>query len=192
MDKHIWTPDPAVGFTTKSAYNRFFMASVQFEPYRRLWKSWAPLKVKIFLWLAILNRCWTADRLARRGMQHPEHCPLCDQEEENIQHLLTTCVVAREVWFHVLRRVELQSLMPDQDELNFKEWWRRSLRKVPKEKKKGFNTLVMLTSWGIWKQRNSCVFDAATPQPHLIVQHITEEATEWKLAGARRLSEIMP
>ena len=37
--------------------------------------------------------CWT-DRLQKRGLPHPEHCPLCDQEEENIQHILISCVIA--------------------------------------------------------------------------------------------------
>jgi len=35
------------------------------------------------LWLMAHNRCWTADRLARRGLPHPEECPLCEQEDED-------------------------------------------------------------------------------------------------------------
>lgn len=69
-DTHVWLPHSLGTYTTKSAYERFFQGVVSFEPYRRLWKSWAPLRVKVFLWLAILNRCWTAHRLARRGMPH--------------------------------------------------------------------------------------------------------------------------
>jgi hypothetical protein len=37
-------------------------------PWQRIWKSWAPGKCKIFLWLAVKNRCWTTDRLARKGL----------------------------------------------------------------------------------------------------------------------------
>jgi hypothetical protein len=25
-----------------------------------------------------ITKCWTADRLARKGLQHPESCLLCD------------------------------------------------------------------------------------------------------------------
>jgi hypothetical protein len=32
-----------------------------------------------FMWLVEHNRCWTTDRLAKRGMDHPEHFSLCDQ-----------------------------------------------------------------------------------------------------------------
>jgi len=30
---------------------------------------------------------------------HPAACPLCDQEEESIQHLLLSSVFAQQVWF---------------------------------------------------------------------------------------------
>jgi hypothetical protein len=51
--------------------------------------TWAPRKCKCFMWLVAHGRCWTADRLARQGLSHPEHCPLCEQEEETISHLLS-------------------------------------------------------------------------------------------------------
>lgn len=89
-DHDIWTPSSSGVFSTKMAYQHFFGPAISFEPYHRLWRSWAPLKVKMFIWLAIVNRCWTADRLAHRGMDHPERCVLCDQEEESIQHILIT------------------------------------------------------------------------------------------------------
>jgi hypothetical protein len=70
-------------------------------PWRWLLNSWALRKCKIYLWLAIRNRCWIADKLAKRGLSHPDKCPLCDQEDESIQHLLTMSVVAREFWFRL-------------------------------------------------------------------------------------------
>jgi len=41
------------------------MGFITFEPWKRLWKSWAPPKCKFFLWLAIRNKCCTSDRLER-------------------------------------------------------------------------------------------------------------------------------
>jgi hypothetical protein len=61
---------------------------------------------------AIRNRCWTAYRLAKKGLSHPIRCPLCDQEEEAIQHLLTSCDVARQVWFNLLVPLNLAALVP--------------------------------------------------------------------------------
>lgn len=87
-DKHIWKLSPSGAYSSKSAYRAFFYGSITFKPWRRLWKSWAPSKCKVFIWLAIRNRCWTADRLSKRGPDHPESCVLCDQEEEDMQHCL--------------------------------------------------------------------------------------------------------
>ena len=114
----------------------FFIGAVTFEPWRRLCKTWAPAKCKMFLWLAIRNRCWTADRLAKRGLSHPDKCSLCDQEDETIQHLLTTCVVARQVWIRLLHPLELTDLVPRQNETSFADWWRKTMRRVKRSTKK--------------------------------------------------------
>jgi hypothetical protein len=73
------------------------MGTIKFGPWRRIWKSWAPLKCKFFVWLVVKSRCWTSDRLAKRGLPHPTACPLCDQAEETIQHVMISCVFVWEV-----------------------------------------------------------------------------------------------
>ena len=130
---HIWKLDGSGNFSSKSAYRAFFNGAIPFEHWHRLWKSWAPSKCKVFLWLAIRNRCWTADRLARRGLPHPAKCPLCDQEEEDIQHLLTTCVFSRDFWFRVLAPLGLQDRVPGRHELSFADWWREAVKKLQKD-----------------------------------------------------------
>lgn len=106
-DQHCWLPESSGHFTSKSAYERFHTGAIAFEPYRRIWRTWAPLKAKVFLWLASWRRCWTADRLQRRGLPHPQACPLCDQDQETIDHVLLGCIFAREIWFNVLRWIGL-------------------------------------------------------------------------------------
>lgn len=99
QDQHRWTATATGSYSSKSAYNRYMAGTIGFESATRIWKTWVPPRCKFFLWLASLNRCWTADRLAKRGMEHPDRCKLCDQEEETIQHILVGCVFSREVWF---------------------------------------------------------------------------------------------
>lgn len=74
--------------------------------------SWAPLENKIFVWLALHNRLWTADRLVKRNLQHPPHCVLCCQEEEMSNHLLLECSFSREVWFNLLLGRRLHRFTP--------------------------------------------------------------------------------
>jgi hypothetical protein len=118
-----------------------FSGSITFEPWKRLWKSCPPPKCKTFLWLAIRNRCWTADRL--RGMAHPVVCPLCDQEQETIQHLLTTRVFARQFWHGILSPFNLGHLIPSPVEASFVEWWGGVINQIHKDKK-GFNSAIIL------------------------------------------------
>jgi hypothetical protein len=77
-DKHIWCLSTSGKYSAKSAYNALFQGSIPFNGWERIWKSWAPNKCHFFLWLVAHNRCWTADRLARRNLPHPNRCPLCD------------------------------------------------------------------------------------------------------------------
>jgi len=95
-DTHKWKPEASCLFLTRLSYRSFFTISITFEPWKKLWKSWAPGKCKTFVWLAIRNPCWTADHLQKRDLPHPKWCPLCDQEDENIQHILISCVFARQ------------------------------------------------------------------------------------------------
>ena len=100
---------------------------------------------------------WTADRLQKRGLPHPERCPFCDQEDENIQHILISCVFARQFWYAILQPINLSRLTPTS--VNFADWWKHAERRLPKQHRKGFNSLCILGAWILWKHRNTCVFE---------------------------------
>jgi hypothetical protein len=65
-------------------------------------------------------------------------------------------------------------------------------RRVSAVMKKGFNTLVVLVAWWIWKHRNSCVFDDASPSVARIMQGIRDEAGQWCLAGVSGFRAFWP
>ena len=159
-DQHRWKLTRSGIYSSKSAYNAYFCGSIRFAPWKRIWKSWAPQNCKFFIWLAINNRCWTGDRLAKRGLPHPASCRLCDQER-SIQHFLISCVFARQVWFIIFQRLGLSSISPVSTS-KFSSWWYWAIKDVPKEMKKGLNSLITLVAWEIWKHRNECVFNGAS------------------------------
>lgn len=55
--RHLWRLDPSWNYSSKSAYWAFFNGATTFKPWKQLWKTLAPPKCKILLWLAIRNRC---------------------------------------------------------------------------------------------------------------------------------------
>jgi hypothetical protein len=78
-DQHKWELMQHGSYSSKSAYEALFLGSIRFGPWRKIWKTWAPACCKFFIWLVFHGRVWTANRLAKRNLTHPEACPLCDQ-----------------------------------------------------------------------------------------------------------------
>ena len=130
------------------------------------------------MWLPIRNRCWTADRLQKGGLPHPECCPLCDQEEQTAQHILTSCVFAGQFWCAVLQPLNLIKLTPTRS-VTFADWWMRAEKKLLKQHRKGFNTYCILGAWTLWKHRNVCVFECAPPDLQAAAQAFKDEANLW-------------
>lgn len=164
------------------------MGSIQFDPWRRLWKSWSPRKCKPFLWLAIKNKCWTVECHAMRGRPHPVQCPLCDHEE-SIQHLLTSCVFAREFWCRVLAPLGMSLAAPSRDDLSFADWWRRVSHQTSKDHRKGIISLIILGAWSIWKHRNACVFQGTSARLCELVRSFKDHHL-WCMAGAKGLGAL--
>lgn len=85
-----------------SSYEFLFKGSTISRSWKLNWKVWAPPRVKLFTWLACEDRCWMAERLVKRGLPLPSHCPLCDQAVETMTHLLVGRPFSRIVWHEVL------------------------------------------------------------------------------------------
>ena len=113
--------------------------------------------LQIFISLVVNSRCWTADRLAKRGLPHPVACPLCDQAEETIQHTIISCVFARQVWTLIFQRLGLIAIVPQPTAAQFSAWWSNAISRVPKVLREGLNSLIILIPWELWKHRNDCV-----------------------------------
>ncbi|WVZ97941.1 hypothetical protein U9M48_043439, partial [Paspalum notatum var. saurae] len=126
-----------------------------------------------------------------RGLPHPAACPLCDQSDETIQHLLISCVFAREVWTAILSKLGLAFIAPQQGCTGFTCWWRQSVKRVGKDMRKGLNSLIILVPWQIWKHRNSCVFEGTRPCVQSVVLAVVDEGRAWCLAGASALHDLL-
>jgi hypothetical protein len=187
-DKHIWRFSPTDQYSSKSAYDMLFLGSTSFGAFERVWESWAPSKCSFFLWLVMHNRCWTAGRLAKRGLPHPSACTLCDQEEETIQHLLISCVFARQFWYLLLRRSGLPNLSLDNALYSLDDWWSRVVEKIPRDLQSGFNSLVILGAWSLWRQHNDYVFNGRSPSLASALTLAGDELRMWCRVGAKGLN----
>ncbi|GJM95017.1 hypothetical protein PR202_ga11708 [Eleusine coracana subsp. coracana] len=60
---------------------------------------------------------------------------------------------------------------------------------MAKLNKKGFNTLVILGAWSLWKHRNACVFEDATPSAQGL-SSLQHEPQLWTFTGAKGLKYL--
>ena len=179
-----WTPDAT--YSARSAYNMFFQGSERFEGAKPIWKAWAPLKVKFFMWLAIRRRIWTADRRHRHGLTGSTTCRLCHQEDETAEHLLGGCTFTKQIWHSLLTTIGIQN-PPSITDQDFMSWWILLRQQgLSMQQMKGLDTAVMLVSWVLWKERNARVFSNTELTVNLLLQEIY---SEW--IGISRFQEFV-
>jgi hypothetical protein len=147
-DKHVFSIAADGKYSAKLAYEGLFVGSTSFGHYHLVWKTWAPPKCQFFLWLATNKRCWTADRLAKRGLFHPARCLLCDQEAETLDHILVSCVFTRVFWFNHLKPFGFERLTPQLGLTSFMIWWEQISEMVSGLSGKGLNSLFFLEHAG--------------------------------------------
>jgi hypothetical protein len=187
----VWRWNASGTYSAKTCYLSMFQGSKSCGAWRLIWRTWAPPRVKFFHWLAHKDRCWTAERLQRHGLQHHPRCLLCDQEPESMQHLLLACPLSRHVWHDTLALLRLTCRPPD-NEPSLSEWWILARQATPKQMRKGLATVTLLIPWLIWKHRNACVFEGERPTVQRVCEQFRVEATLWARAGAAGLRDILP
>lgn len=107
------------------------------------------------------------DRRLRRGLEAHESCLLCDQEAETIDHLLVTCLVAKEVSWSACSWVKCVCVFAAADTVH--DWWEHLVLAQPQSRQQGTSTLFMLVCWHLWKERNTRLFDRRTTPPLIVL-----------------------
>lgn len=59
---------------------------------------------------------------------------------------------------------------------------------MPQALRRGFNSLVLLLTWSLWKKRNRRVFEGISMLPLLVAASAVEEGNAWIAAGFQGLS----
>jgi hypothetical protein len=188
-DRFVWRFGPDGAYSASSAYRAMFFGSTKLRGARQLWKASAPPKVKFFFWLAIHNRCWTAARRKKRGLQDCDLCALCHQAPETMNHLLTDCVYTREVWARLRAAISLPQ--PALAETTAVDQWLGERKLIPKHLRRGFDALFLLVSWMIWKERNSRIFEWSATMPAWLPPKIFELGNAWIAAGFKRIAPLI-
>lgn len=112
------------------------------------WKSLAPPRVKLFMWLLLQRRIQCRSVLFRKHIVDSTTCEICNASEESPEHIIHGCPLGKEVW----TKLNLQSMIPlDMCELH-------TISNSPSAPIPEFSTFIALICWHIWKARNAKVF----------------------------------
>ena len=62
---------------------------------------------------------------------------------------------------------------------------------VPAQLQRRFDSTVLLVSWRLWKERNSCTFDNSASTVQQVAKLVLEETDEWIAARFVAITEFL-
>jgi hypothetical protein len=107
-----------------------------------------------------------------------------------LDHIVLGCVFSRQVWHLLLSRIGLADVVAHGD-VDLFVWWTWARCRAPRHCRKGFDSLIMLTCWSLWKERNARTFNNEITLALGLCLKILEEATLWLRAGFSCLSSLL-
>lgn len=185
-DSIMWKLTSDGAYSASSAYHFQFEGMIKSKFYKCIWRIWAPVKCKIFLWTAVQHKILTADVLLLRGWENNYFCPLCMCSLETATHILSECPWSQRVWECMATLAGLPSLLPSTWSIDAApmDWLPRLANHVSDATtRKGVQTLAALICWEIWLERNRRIFHKKELPVASLVNRIKDEAATWKLAG---------
>ncbi|XP_021975484.1 uncharacterized protein LOC110870608 [Helianthus annuus] len=130
--------------------------------HRMQWESCIPLKVKMFIWHAKMERIPTKLALIRRRINIQDvSCSLCETVDEDVTYLFTGCGFSFGVWSAVrnwckiapIFAFDFKDLLAIHNQVQGDKWAKKVVKGI-----------VMITCWALWKVRNSKVFERVNPK----------------------------
>ena len=100
-DKLVWILNSKGTFSVKSAYTTSQLINEEDDGglWKKLWKLKFHERFKVLLWRIASGILPTRLNIATKLGWGDTCCPLCDSDEESIEHLFFQCSVARAIWF---------------------------------------------------------------------------------------------
>ncbi|KAL4333466.1 hypothetical protein GQ457_07G012960 [Hibiscus cannabinus] len=158
LDRPGWRWEEKRNFSVSSAYGYLFHG-LDFgngDTWKRVWKIAVPQRVRMFIWLTFHNRLLTNVERVRRHVATSESCEICNNGQEDIDHVLRSCTVAKGVWTRLLPPARCESFFG----LPFPEWlhlnlFDRSFYIADDE----WGVRFAITCWLLWKRRCRLLFE---------------------------------
>lgn len=123
----------------------------------RMWKQVLPPKLKLFSWSLIKGKLQTRKKLSKFIPNINTQCPMCNNHEEEIDHLFLHCHYAKQVWSCATD----MSLSDFDSNLMISEWL-ANLSHNNSNVVSNLNKAVSIC-WQIWNDTNGSIFRNVNP-----------------------------
>jgi hypothetical protein len=143
--------------------------------WKTCWKMKVPNAVKMFLWKACHNLLPTKANLAKMGVILTSTCPLCEREEETVEHILWSCPTAQDVWGGSITKFQKRVC----GESLFIQVFEVLMGKCEMEELELFATIARQ----IWLRRNTVIHGGVFTHPSQVASNARRSLEEFRKAN---------
>ncbi|KAJ3690613.1 hypothetical protein LUZ61_019777 [Rhynchospora tenuis] len=169
----VWNWSPSGLYSSASAYGILADSGLRSPYHALLWKLKIPPKVKVFLWVVLLDKALTQQNLLTRNWPTILACVCCSHGSvETASHLWVLCDYATQVWTLIQTRFSLPVLtfVP-----SVHQFWLHNRSSVGQT----WDIIWAATTWTIWKERNRRIFTSKSLPPQLLMAEICAAIVAW-------------
>nr|GEY52969.1 hypothetical protein [Tanacetum cinerariifolium] len=156
-DKVVW--ENMKGNKVKFLVNKMWKARMHNDErvtwYKVIWFSHCTPKHSFIIWLTVLKRLSTQDRLAKWYPRKTVICPMCEKCRDSHDHLFFKCSYFDEIWIDIKKMIKIKEVANERDEVLNKMTvmaCNNSIRGI-------LGRIVLAASvYFIWDERNKRVF----------------------------------
>ncbi|GJR84403.1 reverse transcriptase zinc-binding domain-containing protein [Tanacetum coccineum] len=94
-------------FTVTQTYKDLLPIEEEVEWWKVMWFSQNIPKHAFILWLAVLNKLTTQDKIKKWGSYDVMCCPLCKQDSDSHGHLFFECEYSKVLWNKLLKMIDV-------------------------------------------------------------------------------------
>ncbi|KAL6279433.1 hypothetical protein ACE6H2_016314 [Prunus campanulata] len=150
---------------------------VSTQVWKGLWKLKSLPKIKFFCWRILSNAIATKLNLFKRKISQSSMCPVCENNEESVEHLFLLCPWTAAVWFGspLNYRVHNQSIT------TFDNWLNSmfQLNLTSSSDRNQLMTIISFILWEIWKARCKFVIEGRQLHPIHVLDQAMRAANEF-------------
>ncbi|KAJ0491418.1 putative reverse transcriptase zinc-binding domain-containing protein [Helianthus annuus] len=176
-DKWLWKGDAQGVFSVSKAKQLICKNPQSNQQTQMKWKGWVPLKCKLMVWRALLNRLPSRVELIRRGVVLPnDSCIFCNSDQETTLHMFTGCLFAAEVWSRIEFWCKLSPIFAF-DVVDLLKTV--NIQAKTKQSKYILRGIIFTTMWTLWIERNERIFKGKRRRAIEVVESIKVTSYFW-------------